>query len=247
MDEWQQMATKTMWHDATFVLHCPRHPYPQHMHSHIPSIPKMSARGLLWRSTATPIPSALQTSTRGLRRRHMHTRTPSVPENTCTHISLPFPKRARGVFLNNPHPTLIPSASLFYHPPRSHHSTVNDQAALIPNQRRLHPSSAYYPTPSIVYSAAASIESRRPRHSIVLIPTTTSKLLHYTIPPTKANTRTRSAAYLTTAAIPPSDIRPLLLLQVPTNLALITAFLICTYRDRAIPHTHASGRGMVLA
>ena len=124
MDKWQQMATKTMWHDATFVLRCPRCPYPQHMYSHIPSVPETSARDLLRRSTPTPIPSTLQTSTRGLRRQHMHT-PPAIPENTCTHTSLPFTRRARGVFLNNPHPTLIPSASLFYHPPRSRHSTVN--------------------------------------------------------------------------------------------------------------------------
>jgi len=58
-----------------------------------------------------------------------------------------------------------------------------------------------------------------------------------------------AAAYLTTAAIPFSDICPLLFLQPPTNLTLITTFPTCTYRDCAItcPHMHTSGRGMELA
>jgi len=40
----------------------------------------------------------------------------------------------------------------------------------------------------------------------------------------------------------------LLLLQLPTNLMLITTFPTCTYRDRAITrsHTHTSGRGVEL-
>ena len=52
-------------------------------------------------------------------------------------------------------------------------------------------------------------------------------------------TRRTCPAYLTTAAIPPSGIRPLLLLQLPANLALITALPTCTYRDRAIARPHA--------
>jgi len=73
--------------------------------------------------------------------------------------------------------------------------------------------------------------------------------IHRPTPPTNANSRTRPTAYLTTVAIPPCHIRPLLLLQLPANLTLITAFPTCTYRDRAIarPHTLTSGRGMELA
>jgi hypothetical protein len=58
-------------------------------------------------------------------------------------------------------------------------------------------------------------------------------------PPTNTKTRTRPAAYLTTAAIPPSGICPLLLLQLPANLAFITTLPTCTYRDCAIARPHA--------
>jgi hypothetical protein len=95
-----------MRHGATFVIYWPRcrptppTAKPSLSSSHNPSATRYSAH-----------PCFLRTQTDEWQQKRCGTMPHScyvvldIPiHNTCTHTSLPFPKRARGVFFGNPHP-----------------------------------------------------------------------------------------------------------------------------------------------